>query len=69
MTPEVAEQACSPFFTTKVDGSGLGLSVVHGIVTEYGGEIDVSTVSGGGTCFCVTLRLDSESERVERVGT
>jgi PAS domain S-box-containing protein len=46
-----------PFWTTHTDreGSGLGLSVVHGIVTAYGGTIDVETLIGQGTRFLVKL--------------
>jgi PAS domain S-box-containing protein len=47
-----------PFWTTNTErngGSGLGLSVVHGIVTAYGGTIDVETLIGRGTRFFVKL--------------
>ncbi len=46
-----------PFWTTRADshGSGLGLSVVHGIVTTYGGTIDVETQVGVGTRFILKL--------------
>lgn len=47
----------TPFFTTKDDGCGLGLAVVHGIVIEHGGEIDVTSMPGEGTSFFVSLRL------------
>ena len=55
--PEHMESLFTPFFTTKTEGCGLGLSVVHGIVTEHGGEIDVSSVPGSGTSFTVTFPL------------
>lgn len=66
MNDDIKESIFLPFFTTKdVDqGTGLGLSVVHGIVSSHGGEIHVETEQGGGTRFVVTFprRQETTSE-------
>jgi CheY-like chemotaxis protein len=51
-----------PFFTTKGvgEGTGLGLSLVHGIVTDLGGAIDVRTQAGAGTSFEIWLPTAGE---------
>ena len=44
-----------PFFSTKSEGTGLGLALVHRVVQEHGGEIDVRSSPGLGTTFTLTL--------------
>jgi signal transduction histidine kinase len=60
MSQDVLERVFVPFFTTKDvgEGTGLGLPVVHGIVTGHGGTIDVASVVGQGSRFVVRLPND-----------
>jgi signal transduction histidine kinase len=64
MSEEVLQQAFNPFYTTKdVDqGTGLGLSVVHGIITAHGGRISVTSRVDDGTTFVIRLPLEPATE-------
>jgi signal transduction histidine kinase len=53
--PENLEQIFDPFFTSKDEGSGLGLAVSHQIVQEHGGFITVKSTVGKGTSFLVNV--------------
>jgi len=52
---ELAERIFEPFFTTKAAGSGLGLPIVHAIVSQHGGNIGYEKSALGGAKFWVTL--------------
>jgi len=55
----------TPFYTTKEDGSGLGLAFVHRIVRDHGGNISVTSTRGTGTTFVVTLPSYPREEPAE----
>ncbi len=66
MSEEVQKCVFNPFYTTKGKrGTGLGLSVVYGIVTRHRGEIDVNSIPGQGTEFTISLpRLDRRTPAI-----
>lgn len=67
MTGETVKQIFLPFFTTKDvnQGTGLGLSVAHGLVQAHGGDIDVQSSPGKGTRFKIRFPMASHSVKAE----
>jgi two-component system NtrC family sensor kinase len=57
LTPAEASRIFEPFYTTKADGTGLGLAVSYGIIQQHGGRIDVSSTPEQGTTFTVLLPM------------
>ena len=58
MSPEVRKRIFEPFFSTKPQGmgTGVGLSLCHGIITAHEGRIDVMTIEGRGSRFKSSCR-------------
>ena len=61
---EYLEQIFDPFFTSKDEGSGLGLSISHQIVQEHGGFVTVESKRNEGTSFFVNIPIDKPNQFV-----
>ena len=61
MTETVRQRCLEPFFSTKGDrGTGLGLSMVYGIVERHRGQLEIESTVGKGTTFIIRLPLAQE---------
>jgi signal transduction histidine kinase len=63
IAPEQLPNIFRPFYTTKGDGTGLGLSLARRIVEDHQGRIDVTSAVGKGTTFAVVLPLQRTAAR------
>jgi signal transduction histidine kinase len=55
IAPDNLQRVLEPFFTTKPDGTGLGLTICRSILWEAGGTLGIESNPGGGTCVDVTV--------------
>jgi PAS domain S-box-containing protein len=55
ISPEYIKKIYDPYFTTKPDGTGLGLTISYSIIKRHGGHIELSTSQGRGTTFTIFL--------------
>ncbi len=63
MDERTQARAFEPFFTTRDEGTGLGLATVYGIVRESGGEVEIDSTPGEGTVVTVCIPLTDEQIR------
>jgi len=66
MSEDIVKKICTPLFTTKAKGMGLGLSICKRFVEAHGGTVSVKSVAGKGTTFTVTIPVKPHFERGER---
>ncbi|TCP55699.1 two-component system sporulation sensor kinase B [Tumebacillus sp. BK434] len=60
MTPDETSRLGNPFFSTKQDGTGLGIMVTYQIIQSMNGKIEVESAKGAGTRFIITLPRKSD---------
>lgn len=63
--PEIRERIFRTYFTTKRDGTGIGLAIAKQVVKEHGGDLVLESNSGRGAAFCVRLPIASAQPVVE----
>ena len=64
--PEDRDRIFEDFYTSKTEGSGLGLSIVRRLVADLGGGLKLSSEPGQGSRFSISLPLDLPYEKQER---
>jgi len=66
ISPESLPKIFKPFFTTRKEGTGLGLSLAKGIVQSHGGEIEATSTLGKGTQFRIQLPIERPKNKLAR---
>jgi len=62
IAPDVKDKIFDPYFTTKSDGTGIGLSLSHRIVTDHGGALTVGDSDLGGAEFRIEIPIKEQSD-------
>jgi signal transduction histidine kinase len=66
ISPDSLPKIFRPFFTTRKEGTGLGLSLASGIVQSHGGKIEASSILGQGTQFRIHLPIERPKSNLAR---
>jgi signal transduction histidine kinase len=64
ISEDMIHKIFEPYFTTKVDGTGLGLTMAYKVVKEHGGDIRVQSERGQGTCFTISLPVMRRAQKM-----
>ncbi len=64
ISPENMAHIFEPYYTTKIDGTGLGLPVAYKIIKEHRGDIQVCSLQGEGVCFSIALPVIREAKKL-----
>jgi signal transduction histidine kinase len=64
ISEEALPKIFEPYFTTKENGTGLGLTITFKIVREHDGEITVSSRAGQGSTFMISLPIPQKEQRL-----
>ena len=64
MNSQTVSRIFEPYFTTKANGTGLGMTMVYKIVKEFSGEIQVESQEGRGTVFTLTFPLPQDNTKL-----
>ena len=64
MDSETASRIFEPYFTTKANGTGLGMTMAYKIIKEFGGEIQVKSEKGEGTVFSIILPVPQTEKKL-----
>ena len=62
ISEDIIERVMEPFFTTRTNGTGLGLAVVNATVSSFNGRFDIRSAPGEGSCFTITLPLSTNNQ-------
>jgi two-component system sensor histidine kinase FlrB len=67
INPSDADKLFEPFYTTKSQGTGLGLAVVNSVANSHKGRVEVKNMPQGGACFSLLLPISFDTEQLEVV--
>ena len=61
--PKIRDKIFDPFYTTRSNGTGIGLSICHRIITDHGGVLNVTTSQWGGAEFRIEIPIEKRTEK------